>query len=134
MRRSEQELLATDFQSLTHPEDLEAELEQMRRALAGDIKGFETLKRYLHSDGGVIWAALSVSLVRDDHGEPELPEMRSRPKLPEIRCPSCPTGCVAAALGQERPRFCCELRAVDALRRDRGQAMDGAGVVDRRLP
>jgi PAS domain S-box-containing protein len=67
---SEAELLATDFQSLTHPDDLEADLAQMRLALAGEIRCYQMEKRYLHKNGDVRWILLNVSLVRDAQGAP----------------------------------------------------------------
>lgn len=39
--------------------------------VAGELESFRTEKRYLHKDGHVIWTNLSVSLVRDAHGQPE---------------------------------------------------------------
>ena len=68
---SEAELLRTDFQALTHPDDLEADLDQARRLLAGAIRTYQMEKRYLHKDGHVVWILLSVSLVRDAGGRPQ---------------------------------------------------------------
>lgn len=68
--RDEPELRSTDFQSITHPEDLDADLEQLGRALAGEIEGFEMEKRYLRPDGVVVWTLLSASVVRAEDGEP----------------------------------------------------------------
>jgi PAS domain S-box-containing protein len=62
---SEEELLATTFQALTHPEDLEANLELLRRALAGKIDHYEMQKRYIHKDGRTISVLLTVSVVQD---------------------------------------------------------------------
>jgi PAS domain S-box-containing protein len=66
----EDELLATTFQELTHPEDLSSDLALGQQLLAGAIPSYTLEKRYIHHDGGVVWGRLSVSLVRDDHGEP----------------------------------------------------------------
>lgn len=60
-----------DFQSLTHPDDLEDNLEQIRRLLAGEQKTFTMEKRYLCKNGAVVWANLTVSLVRDATGKPK---------------------------------------------------------------
>ena len=65
---SEQALLETSFQTLTHPDDLDADLEQMQRLLAGESESYSMEKRYQHADGHYIWALLSVSLVRDEGG------------------------------------------------------------------
>ena len=65
-----EELLERSFQDITHPEDLEADLDQVRRMIAGEITTYAMEKRYLRKDGTYIWANLTVSLVRDDEGEP----------------------------------------------------------------
>lgn len=66
---SEQELLAMDFQALTHPDDVESNLANFRALLAGKAASYQFEKRYLHRDGRVIWAQLSMSLVRRPDGE-----------------------------------------------------------------
>jgi PAS domain S-box-containing protein/diguanylate cyclase (GGDEF)-like protein len=67
---AEDELLASTFQKITHPDDLDVDLAYLRKMLAGEIRSYEMQKRYIRADGSVIWILLSVSLVRDDHGEP----------------------------------------------------------------
>ena len=66
---SEQQLLATDFQSITHPEDLALDLAHLRSLLEGRTVSYQMDKRYLHRDGRVVWVQLSVSLVRRADGE-----------------------------------------------------------------
>ena len=61
---SESELLATDFQTVTHPEDLEADLVLLQQVLAGRRSSYQMEKRYLHKQGKAIPVMLSVSLVR----------------------------------------------------------------------
>ena len=68
--RSEHELRAAGFPSLTHPDDREANARLIRRTLAGEIPGFVHEKRYLKPDGAVVWVQNSVSLVRDARGRP----------------------------------------------------------------
>ena len=65
---SAEDLLARDFQSITHPDDLDASVEQMQRMLAGEIASYELDKRYLHRDGHPVWVHLTVSIVRHDDG------------------------------------------------------------------
>jgi PAS domain S-box-containing protein len=67
---SEADLLSTDFQSITHPHDLAADLALVRRVLDGEIPSYQLEKRYLHRDGSVVYANLSVSLVRDRDNQP----------------------------------------------------------------
>jgi diguanylate cyclase (GGDEF)-like protein/PAS domain S-box-containing protein len=65
---SESELLERSFQDITHPDDLDADLDQVQRVLAGEIRSYQLAKRYRHRDGRLVWVMLSVSLVRDrDH-------------------------------------------------------------------
>lgn len=64
------ELTQCGFQDVTHPADLDADLEQFRRALAGETDSYRLRKRYLHADGHVVWGDLSVALVRDADGRP----------------------------------------------------------------
>ena len=67
---SEEELLNTNFQSITHPEDLETALAYMRQVLSGEIPQYQMEKRYFHKFGHIVWILLSVSLVRDAQGAP----------------------------------------------------------------
>ncbi len=64
------ELLQLDFQRLTHPEDMEADLGLVADLLAGRRMSYQLDKRYFHRSGRTIYAHLSVSLVRDAKGEP----------------------------------------------------------------
>ncbi len=67
---SESELLVIDFQTITHPKDLDADLAFVRRVLAGEIRSYTMEKRYIHKNGQVVWIVLMVSLVRDARGNP----------------------------------------------------------------
>lgn len=64
------ELLEIDFQTLTHPDDLHADLALVGDLLAGRRDHYHMDKRYLGRAGNVVWGRLSVSLVRSEHGEP----------------------------------------------------------------
>ena len=66
----ESELIARTFQDLTHPDDLDDDLELVRQTLAGAIRGFQMEKRYIHRLGHPVWVLLSVSLVHSPTGEP----------------------------------------------------------------
>jgi PAS domain S-box-containing protein len=67
---SPEELLATTFQAITHPEDLDTDVEFVQRMLEGSIPHYQMEKRYFHKDGHVVWVLLSVSLVRARDGTP----------------------------------------------------------------
>jgi diguanylate cyclase (GGDEF)-like protein/PAS domain S-box-containing protein len=65
----EQELLGRTFQSITHPDDLVADVEHHRGLIDGTLDAYQTEKRYLHRDGHEVWVQLGVSPVRDQHGQ-----------------------------------------------------------------
>lgn len=65
---TEDELRATDFQSVTHPDDLEAEIACALALLRREIETYQIEKRYLHKDGHVVWILLSVSMICDGDG------------------------------------------------------------------
>lgn len=67
---SEDELRARTFQEITHPDDLEEDLELTRKMLAGELQTYTLEKRYIRKDGSGVWVNLTVSLVRDASGEP----------------------------------------------------------------
>ncbi len=61
---SREELDDLTWKELTHPDDLQSDLEQFESLLAGDIDEYSMEKRFLRKDGSVIWAELSVGCVR----------------------------------------------------------------------
>jgi len=65
-----EELLQLTFQDITHPDDLETDLNHMRQVLSGGIKTYSTEKRYIRKDRSLVWINLTVSLVRTAAGEP----------------------------------------------------------------
>lgn len=67
---TEQELLATTFQAITHPDDLDVDLAFVRQMLTGEIRTYHMEKRYFHKQGQIVWILLSASLVRDPSGQP----------------------------------------------------------------
>lgn len=68
---SEGELLATNFQSITHPEDLAKDLTFLDQLIKGDRKSYQMEKRYRDKEGRYFWIQLDVSLVRDTDGRPK---------------------------------------------------------------
>ena len=61
MNLTESELLATDFMSITHDDDLVGELVEMERLLKGELRSFTTEKRLVRKDGSVVWVSLIVA-------------------------------------------------------------------------
>ena len=68
---AEPELLALDFQAITHPDDLDADLGHLARLVAGEIPSYRMDKRYIRKDGAIVWVGLSVSQVYDTEGRPK---------------------------------------------------------------
>lgn len=67
---SREELLRSNFQQITHPDDLDADLQHIEELLAGEINTYQMEKRYLDSQRRIIWVLMSVSLVRDSNDAP----------------------------------------------------------------
>jgi PAS domain S-box-containing protein len=67
---TETELLALNFRDVTHPEDLTNDAHAYHALVAGECENYQIKKRYLRRDGQLVWARLTVSLVRGEHGEP----------------------------------------------------------------
>ncbi len=64
------ELVQKSFQEITHPDDLDSDLELLGRLLRGAIPSYQLEKRYFDSGGQTVWVLLSVSLVRSSDGTP----------------------------------------------------------------
>jgi PAS domain S-box-containing protein len=67
---AEHELLATTFEGVTYPEDRDVNSEYSIQMREGKLGSYQMERRYVRKDGKVIWATLSVSLVRDAGGQP----------------------------------------------------------------
>ena len=68
---SSAELTTLTFPEITHPDDLETDLEYVRQLLSGEIRTYQFQKRYIHKQGHSVWIQLSVSLVRDLKDRPQ---------------------------------------------------------------
>lgn len=67
----EAEMLKMGFQTLTHPDDLEADLIQIDRLVRGEIKSYRMEKRYIRANGAIMWGLLNVDIVSNADGDPE---------------------------------------------------------------
>lgn len=68
---SEAELLQLDFQTITHPDDLDHDLSELSRLVEGQISSYTIQKRYKRANGSIMWGQLSVGLVNDSKGKPD---------------------------------------------------------------
>ncbi|MFV0318174.1 MAG: EAL domain-containing protein [Microthrixaceae bacterium] len=62
------ELLNLSFQDLTHPDDLDDDLDLLVQCLEGTRNSYRIEKRYVRADGRTVWADLSVVAVRNQAG------------------------------------------------------------------
>ena len=67
---SETELLVSDFQAITHRDDLGNDLAEIYRMISGEILTCQVEKRYIHKLGHDVWVSSGASLVRDAQGNP----------------------------------------------------------------
>jgi len=65
---SVQELKGMIWSELTYPEDLDADIKQFNRVLAGEIDSYVIDKRFIRKDGEVIWTSLAAGCVRKQDG------------------------------------------------------------------
>lgn len=63
------ELTQKTFQEITHPEDLDADLNYVNQLIANERISYQMEKRYFHKDGHIVWILLTGSTVRDEHGK-----------------------------------------------------------------
>jgi|GEM_PF-5034989 len=64
------EMTSTTFMALTHPADLQANLDNMDALKAGRIREFTMEKRYCRKDGSIVWVNLTVSPMWAPEEEP----------------------------------------------------------------
>lgn len=68
---SQEELVKLDFQDITHPDFLDNDLQHVSELIDGFYDSYQMEKLYVHKDGQTIWGKLTVTLVRDEQGEPQ---------------------------------------------------------------
>ncbi|MEG4966304.1 PAS domain S-box protein [Microcoleus sp. B6-A1] len=67
---SDSELATMTFTELTHPEDVQADVEQVKQLVEGNISRFQMEKRLIKKNGELMWANLTVTLIRDREAIP----------------------------------------------------------------
>ena len=66
-----EQLQLLTFQDITHPDDLDADLEYVEDILADNIQTYSMEKRYFRKDSSIVWVNLTISLMREHSGEPK---------------------------------------------------------------
>ena len=62
---SSEEILNLTFQDITHPDDLETDLNYVRQLMEGEIEYYSMEKRYIRKDGSTIWVEITPKLLRN---------------------------------------------------------------------
>ena len=65
--RTLEEMINIDWMSITHPDDVQEDLDNMALLNAGKITGFNMHKRYIRPDGSHVWINMTIAplLVKD---------------------------------------------------------------------
>jgi len=70
VKYSHTEMLSRSFQDITHPEDLEEDLNFVQLMLMGKLSNYSMEKRYICKDGSIVWVNITVVLVRKASSDP----------------------------------------------------------------
>ncbi|WP_245427278.1 PAS domain-containing sensor histidine kinase [Roseiarcus fermentans] len=102
---TESEFLQTTCRSITHPDDLEADLAHVRALLHGETDHYDREKRYRVRSGGVVWVLVSVSLIRACDGAPshfvaQIQDISDRRAAEAVLCGKMTTSSRLSALGE----------------------------------
>ncbi len=65
---SKKELLKMSFIDITHPDNLNKDVENINKLINGEITNYKTEKKYIKKNGQTIWGNLSVSRINDNQG------------------------------------------------------------------
>jgi diguanylate cyclase (GGDEF)-like protein/PAS domain S-box-containing protein len=69
--RTRAEMAVIDWMSITHPDDVQEDLDNMALLNAGKIPGFTMDKRYLRPDGSAVWINMTIApMIVADGGRP----------------------------------------------------------------
>ncbi|MEO8118431.1 MAG: PAS domain S-box protein [Rhodoferax sp.] len=66
---NQHELARLTFQDITHPEDLNIDLNFLQQLVSGEIGGYQLDKRYRRKDGELVWINLNVTKQVDENNE-----------------------------------------------------------------
>ncbi|MEI6972070.1 MAG: PAS domain S-box protein [bacterium] len=67
---SEDEMKRRSIEDITFPADVDVGVEDMRDIMSGAKRRAILQKRYVRSDGEVVWGEVAITLIRDQHGKP----------------------------------------------------------------
>ncbi|MHB8840909.1 MAG: SpoIIE family protein phosphatase [Candidatus Aquicultor sp.] len=67
---TEQELTRLTFPEITYPDDIDKDVGFAQQMVRGELPPYQTEKRYIKKNGELFWASTTVSIVRDEKGNP----------------------------------------------------------------
>ena len=59
--RTKEDLILSGWATITHPDDLEENINNFKKLRAGEIKSYSMEKRYIKPDGSVVWMYMTVA-------------------------------------------------------------------------
>lgn len=59
--KPKEEMLKIDWMKITHPDDIQEDLDNMALLNAGKITGFDMNKRYIRFDGSIVWVHMTIT-------------------------------------------------------------------------
>ena len=63
------EIQNTSWKSYTHPDDIEKDIDDFNRMLSGEVDRYDHLKRYIKSDGEIVWVHLFVAILHREEDQ-----------------------------------------------------------------
>ena len=63
------EMVGMPFQAITHPDEIDAGLERVKALVEGTTEEIRFERRFLHRDGHLVWASVSLVITHDEKGE-----------------------------------------------------------------
>lgn len=67
--RKEGEIKIMGWESFTHPEDVQKDLDNMSKLLKKEITSYKQTKRYIRKDGSIVWVDMSISPIDTEDQE-----------------------------------------------------------------
>ncbi len=67
--RNESDIKIIGWESYTHPDDIQDDLNNMKKMLKNDILNYKQTKRYIRPDGSIVWVDMSISPIDTDDQE-----------------------------------------------------------------
>jgi PAS domain S-box-containing protein len=64
------DIIGRTFLEFTHPDDCHPNIDLFHKMIRGEISTYHVEKRFIRSDGGIVWADVTANLVKDHAGRP----------------------------------------------------------------